>query len=297
VVSFATVLFDVGNMTLLPAVAPRDELAARNSLVSGTHATTQLGGPSLGGVLVQLLGAVPTLLVDAGSYLVSGALMRRLPPRQVLQPADRARMPDLIREGWQFVVRHPVMRPSMLAATAVNFVCGALMALTPVYLVRELHAPAALVGLLIATEGIGSLVGSAICSRVNRRLGSARAVVAASFASALLALLLPLATGAAGMALFPVGNAGFAAGVVIFSINTRTHRQTASPSELLSRVMATVRFVSWSAIPIGALGAGLAAAAFGVHAALWISAGLTFVPVLTTVLSPISGLRELDDPL
>ena len=297
VVSFASVLFDVGNMTLLPAVVPKEQLASRNSLVSGTHATTQLGGPSLGGVLVQLLGAVPTLLVDAISYLASGVLMSRLPARRVPQPADRTPMAEMIREGWHFVVRHPVMRPCLEVATVVNFVCGALMALTPVYLVRDLHASAAMVGLLMATEGIGSLVGAGLCTRANRRFGSAPTVVAASVTSAVFAALLPVAGGPIGMALFGVGNAGFAAGVVVFSINTRTHRQTASPPDLLSRVMATVRFVSWGAIPVGALAAGLAAAAFGVHVALWVTAALTVVPVATTVLSPIPGLHDLDDPM
>ena len=55
----------------------------------------------------------------------------------------------LIREGWWFVVRHPVMGPGMWTATAVNFVCGAQLAVYPLYLVRELHAPAVLVGLLL----------------------------------------------------------------------------------------------------------------------------------------------------
>jgi MFS family permease len=297
VVSFASVLFDVGNMTLLPAVVPKEELASRNSLVSGTHATTQLGGPSLGGVLVQLLGAVPTLLVDAASYLVSGILMGRLPARRVPQPAQRIPMAELIREGWHFVMRHPVMRPCLEVATVVNFICGALMALTPVYLVRNLGAPAALVGLLIATEGVGSLVGAAVCTRANRWIGSAPAVVAASVISAVSALLLPLVGDQAGMALFGLGNAGFAAGVVVFSINTRTHRQTASPPELLSRVMATVRFVSWGAIPLGALGAGLAAAVLGVHAALWVTCAAASIPAAITLLSPIPRLRELSDPV
>src|SRR5689334_20215974 len=49
---FATVLFDVANSTFMPRVVPREQLQARNSLMSGTHAVTQLGGPSLGGVAV-----------------------------------------------------------------------------------------------------------------------------------------------------------------------------------------------------------------------------------------------------
>ena len=294
-ISFANVLFDVGNMTLLPAVVPKEELNSRNSMMSATHATTQLGGPSLGGLLVQLLGAVPAVLVDAASYLVSAVLIGRLPRREVPQPAGRAPMRAMIREGWQFVARHPVMGPCTWAATAVNFASGALLALAPLYLVRELHTPAGLVGVLIASEGVGSLLGATLAPRLTRALGSARAILLASVVGAGFALLIPAGYGALGMLLFAVGGAGLAAGVVVFSINTRTYRQTESPPELLARVMSSVRFVSWGAIPVGSLAAGATASWLGVRPALWLTAAATFVPVALLALSPVRRLRNLDD--
>jgi MFS family permease len=293
--SFANVLFDVGNMTLLPTLVSKEELASRNSLMSGTYATTQLGGPSLGGLLVQLLGAVPAVLVDAVSYLVSGALIARLPRRRVPQPDTPTPMREMIRDGWRFVTRHPVMAPTMWEATAVNFVCGALLALTPLYLVRELHAAPGAVGLLIASDGVGSLVGAALATRISRRLGTARAMLLSDLVGSFLALLIPAGHGLAGMALFAIGNAGFAAGVVIGSVNTRTFRQTASPPELLSRVMATVRFVSWGAIPVGSLAAGAAATVLDVRSALWLTCLATFVPFAVFWWSPIRTLRDLPD--
>lgn len=293
VVGFANVLFDVGNMTLLPAIVPKEELSARNSLVSGTHATTQLGGPSLGGLLVQLLGAVPTVLVDAFTYLASGLLMARIPRRDVARSAVPTAVRTMIREGWHFVTRHRVMGPCMWAATSVNFVCGALLAVAPLYLVRELHAPPGLVGVLIATEGIGSLLGAALTPWVSRAIGSARAILLAGLFGASFALLMPLGSGATGMLLFAIGNAGFAAGVVVISINTRTYRQMESPPELLSRVMATVRFVSWGAIPVGALTAGAVATLIGVRPALWLTCAATCLPLVVLWASPVRSRRDL----
>lgn len=294
-VSFANVLFDVGSLTMLPTLVPREQLNARNSLVSATHATTELGGPSLGGVLVQVLGAVPAVVVDAVSYLVSAALIGRLPRRDVAQPAGRTPIAALIREGWHFVTRHPVMGPCMWAATAVNFVCGALLALIPLYLVRVLDAPPALVGVLMATEGFGALLGAALTPRLTRVVGSARSILLAGVVGAVFALLMPMGSGAMGMLLFGVGNAGFAAGVVVLSINTRTYRQTASPADLLSRVMATVRFVSWGAIPVGSLAAGGLATGIGVRPALWSVCAAAVLPVAILWLSPVRGHRDLED--
>jgi MFS family permease len=293
VIGFANVLFDVGNMTLLPAIVPKEELNRRNSLMSATHAVTQLGGPALGGVLVQLAGSVPAVLADAASYVVSAVLIGRLPHREVPRPAERAPVRTMIAEGWRFVARHPVMGPCTWAATAVNFACGALLALAPVYLVRDLQAPAGLVGVLIAGEGVGSLLGATLAPALTRVLGSARALLVAGVAGASFALLMPAGYGATGMALFAVGNAGFAAGVVVFSINTRTYRQVESPPELLARVMATVRFVSWGAIPVGSLVSGAAASWFGAREALWLTAAAAFVPVLVLLLSPVRRLRDL----
>lgn len=296
-VSFCTVLFDVSNSTFLPSIVPRQQLAGRNSLTSATHATTGLGGPSLGGLLVQTVGAVPALIADAVSYLLSALLLRSLPARQIERPEAWPRVTTMIREGWRFVVDHPVMRPSMICATTVNFVCGGLLALTPLYLVRGLQVSPLLVGLLLATEGLGSLVGAALTPTLVRRLGSGRAVRLASVTSAAAALLLPLATGHLGITLFALGNAAFAAGVVVFSICTRTHRQLASPPELLSRVMATVRFVSWGAIPVGSLTAGLIATTAGPRGALTafsLLATLTPTIVFSSKLRSLTTLEDLD---
>lgn len=295
VISLANVVFDVGTNTFLPTIVSREELTARNSLVSATHSATSLGGPSIGGLIVQLLGAVPTLLVDAASFLVSGALLRGLPRGSAAPPVDQPRMGPLIREGWRFVVRHPVLRTCMLGATADNFANGALMALIPVYLVRDLHASPALVGVLIAADGLGSLAGAALAPWLTARMGSARALMAAAFGGAALALLMPVGHGVAGMALFAVANIGFGVGVVVYSINARTHRMVASPPEMLSRVIATVRFVSWGAIPFGALLGGVVATGVGSRGALWVACLLTLVCPVLLWFSPVRRLRDLDD--
>ncbi|MFB7594057.1 MFS transporter [Streptomyces sp. NPDC056160] len=294
VVGLASVVFDVGNSTFLPSLVSKDELTARNSLTSGTRAATQLGGPSLGGVLVQVLGAAASVVVDAVSYVVSAVLMGTLP--QVAHPAQegpRRGMGEMIREGWRYVTRHPVIGPCAADATAVNFVCGGLMALTPVFLVDTLGAPPALVGALIATEGVGTLIGAALTPRIVARLGSGRALRWAALASPCFAALLPLAGHSGALGLFALGNGGFAGAVVVTSIVTRTYRQTATPPELLPRVMATVRFISWGAIPFGALAAGGAAALWGTRASLALLAVLSTVSPAVLLASPVRRMREL----
>lgn len=296
VVNLATVVFDVGNMTFIPSVVPKEELTRRNSLMSGTGSTVDLAGPGVGGLLVQLLGAVPTLIVDVVSYVFSAAIMRSLPrpprvPFRAAEPIGRQ-----IGEGWRFVVGHPIMRPCMTSATVINLVCGGITALAPVYLVRTLGASPGVVGLLLASEGVGALAGAAATPRAVARFGSARTSIVAVVLGVAFALLLPFGEGLLGMVLFTVGNAGLALTVVTFSITTRTHRQVASPPDLLGRVLATVRFVSWGAIPVGAFASGLVASATGsTRAALGVLVGILVLAPLVLVASPVRGLHELAD--
>jgi predicted MFS family arabinose efflux permease len=291
VISFANVIFDVANSTFLPEIVDRDQLQSRNSLSSGTSATTALGGPSLGGLIVQVAGAVPTLLVDAASYLVSAALMRTLPDRRAPRPASRPPVAGLIREGWSFVIRHPAMAPGMWAATAVNFVCGAQYALYPLYLVRTLGAPPGLVGVLLAADGVGTLLGAALTTRITNVTGTARGLIATGFVAAAGALIVPWGSYAG----FVIGNLLFSAGVVVLSVTTRTYRQIASPPELLSRVMATVRFVSWGAIPIGGLAGGALGGLIGARAALVAIGAVAVLAPLAWLSSPVRNVRDLHE--
>jgi predicted MFS family arabinose efflux permease len=293
VISFADVLFDVSSQTFLPEIVPADQLQARNSLNSGTYAVTQLGGPSLGGLIVQVLGAVPTLLVDAASYLISAVLLRSLPARRTERAVRPPPMAALIREGWRFVVRHPAIGPGMWAATAVNFVCGAQLALFPYYLVRELHAPPGLVGVLLAADGVGTLIGAAVTTRFTARLGTARGLIVAGFIGVAGACAIPLGTGVAAYATFVAGTLIFAASVVVLSVTARTYRMIASPPALLSRVIATVKFVSWGAIPVGGLTAGALAGGLGARATLLIFGAISVCAPLAWLLSPVGGLRDL----
>ncbi|MFE0174472.1 MFS transporter [Streptomyces sp. NPDC059002] len=294
ITSLATVLFDIGNSTFLPALVSKDELAARNSLISGTEAVSQTGAPSLGGLLIKAVGAANVLLIDSVSYLLSALTLWTLPERRPTAGTHESAW-RLIREGCAFVVRHPVMRPCMFWATASNFCTAALLALTPLYLVREAGASATVVGLVLAADGLGSLIGSLLATRLAARLGTARAMIVAGFAGGALALVMPLTTTPDNVHFFVIGNAGAAMAVVIGSIITRTHRQVESPPELLSRVMATVRFISWGVLPLGALVSGVLADAFGLRAALWIvCAGFVFTPFVL-VMSPVRNRRNLSE--
>ena len=75
-----------------PAIVDESKLTRRNSWMSGMYSTTQIGGPSLAGLLVQALGAAYALVVDAISYLASAVILSTLPEHQQARPEQ----PDMV---------------------------------------------------------------------------------------------------------------------------------------------------------------------------------------------------------
>lgn len=66
-----SVLFNVSSSTLFISLVPRERFIEANALENGSRAASYVSGPSVGGVLVQLLSAPATLVADAVSFLVS----------------------------------------------------------------------------------------------------------------------------------------------------------------------------------------------------------------------------------
>ena len=92
VVTFAagalSVLFTVSDGTLFMSIVEPDEYVDGQSLLYGSRALSLLGGPSVGGLLVQALSAPVAVLVDALSFLGSAVQLGSIRP--VEPPADGA---------------------------------------------------------------------------------------------------------------------------------------------------------------------------------------------------------------
>jgi hypothetical protein len=85
-------------------------------------------------------------------------------------------------------------------------------------------------------------------------------------------LLIPLAQRGAGLCLFVAGSGLMSFGIIVFNITAVSYRQALCPDHMLSRMNATMRFVSWGASPLGALLGGYLGTRFGLRPTLWITA-------------------------
>ena len=162
-------------------------------------------------------------------------------------------------------------------------------------LFRSLGLSPMLLGLGIATGGVGALTGSLLAQPMARRLGVGPAICAAGALSALgtMIVLLAPANPVGGMACLVISQfLGDAFGVVPLILATSL-RQVVLPTSVLGRVGATFRVAGGGAAVAGALIGGALGQALGLREALLIAiAGLMIGPVLG-LLSPLRAVKEM----
>src|SRR6202042_1123307 len=113
-----SILFNVSDATLFVALVPEDQYVEGNSLVFASRALSFVGGPSLGGLLVQLLSAPLAIAADALSFLGSALLLHRTGRAE--PPTEPGRGGSAMA-GARFIKGSGLIRASLLAAATINF--------------------------------------------------------------------------------------------------------------------------------------------------------------------------------
>ena len=143
-----TVLFGVSDASLFVAIVPRERYVEANSLLNGSRAFSLVAGPSLSGLLVQAFSAPGALLLDAFSFLGSGAAGADSPGRAAAGSRTRR------RTGGAWVARSPVVRATLLATATINFFNFVFFALFILYATRALDVSPATLGLVLGAGAV-----------------------------------------------------------------------------------------------------------------------------------------------
>lgn len=292
VIGTATVFFDVAYQSYLPDIIAAEDLAEGNAKLEVARSGSRVAGPALGGWLIGLLRGPGALCLDAFSFLYSAVMVWRIPatvpaaPTVPSAPAAEARPPHALRreigEGLRFVRRHRLLAPIAATAALLNLSYAMASALLVTYASRELGFSAGRIGLVMGLASAGLVAGALAARHAARRLGAGASIVAGALLAGAGPCLLPLSGYAAPETLLACGLFVQSFGVVLFNVNQVSMRQAVTPRPLMGRMNATVRFVTWGALPLGALCGGALAGVAGIHTALWISA-LAGVPAFLAV--------------
>ena len=292
----ATVFFDVGYQSYLPSLVDRDQIVDGNSKLEASRAVAQVAGPGLTGVLVRFLGAPALIAVDAVTFLLSAFFIRRVrTPDVVPDRAARRPLRAEIAEGLSFVVRHPLLRRMVACTGLANLAGSCTGALLVLYAVRDLELSESVVGLVFSAGAVGGLVGALAAARIARAVGEGRTIPLAALAFAAAGVTVPLASVGPAVPVLLGGWFLESFAVIVYNVTQVSFRQRLCPPGLLGRMNASVRFLVFGTMPVGAFLGGVLATAVGVVPALWTAVAVSFLAAVPVLASPLLRMRDLPD--
>lgn len=173
VVAFALGAFSApyfaAQKVIVPELLGEDEerVTDANALFQAANRTTILLGPVLAGVLIGVIGATSVLVVDAATYVVSVLLVTVfVPQRAAVEQEPEHRQ---IRAGLRFLAHDPLLRVWWPAFALGDAAWTAFFVTLPVLVLERFGHHPAIVGWLIASFGIGALIGNMISFRYLTR--------------------------------------------------------------------------------------------------------------------------------
>lgn len=292
-----SVFFSPAYGAYLPSLLDKDDLPEGNAKLQGSSQAAVVAGSSAGGGLIQIFGPILGMILDAATFVVSFICLlgiKKREPRETTKPEPRTTtLRQEIAQGIRFVVRDPYLRVLTGGAAVDNLLLAGGHALLVVFLVRTLDLHPTVVGVLMAFDCLGGVLGATVANKLAKKIGTARALLTWSLVTTPFGLLIPLATGGTGVALFAAGLLIPSIGIVANNIIGGSFRQAYCPPDMLGRVATSGSFVSFSLIPLGALGGGFLGQAIGVREALFIVLGLGCVGKLILLIGPLKSTRDL----
>jgi len=287
-------LFDTAAQSILPSIVEKDQLAAANGRLYGVELVmNQFVGPPLGGLIIGLsvplaLGgsAIGYALAAIGLTLVVGKFrpVRTGPPTRLT--AD-------IAEGMRYLWRSRVLLTLAVMVGVMNLSFTAAGAVFVLYAVSPgpmgLSAPE--FGVLLTTFAAGSVVGSFIAARLERRFGRVPLLFACVLLTSLAAAVPAFTTNAIAIGASFVLSGMF---VVVWNVITVSLRQRIVPDHLLGRLNSAYRLFAWGTQPIGALLGGVIGEVFGLRAVFLLAAIVGLSLILTRAIITEKALAEAE---
>lgn len=278
---------------MLPVVAARSGMSRErgNALfTSAEHLGYLLGAPAAG-LLIALAGTGGALLVTVAAFGASALLVGlviRLPAAHT--DAAASERPSL-KQALAVVWRDPALRALVIFPAASTVLIGPLVPiLLPVYAATVYSDPVVL-GVLVASYGLGGLGGTMLFGIVGARVRRRRAWLSVAAAW-------PIMYGAMATQPPPVMTAAIVAAIGVMAgylvPMMATIRQERSPAELLPRIIAVSTGLYPVVTPISVLVAGILLDLAGTGGTLAIMTAGTVVLGFAELSS--RGIRAFDEP-
>ncbi|WP_238176686.1 MFS transporter [Kribbella albertanoniae] len=293
----ADVVFSAGYATFFVRLVAREQYLEANSKFSATRSLSFMGGPAIGGALMQWLTAPIAMIVDAASFAFSAFQLSRV--KADPGPADDD-VPEpfltRVRSGMRYVLTHPYLKGSLGCATTVNFFTMMSSALIVLYASRELSLPAGTIGLAFGIGAAGGLLGAIAATPLSRIFGAGPVVAAGTIVFPGGIAIAVLADGPLWARAATLAAAEFvmAFAVMCFDVPLNAIQAAVVDDNLRSRVYGAFSSINYGVRPLGAVVGGFLGTWIGVRETILVSATGGLFAVLWLIRSPILKTRDLE---
>jgi len=290
-----SVLFMVSYGALFVSLVPRERYLEGTAILNGSRALSLVGGPSLGGVLVQTLSAPFAIAADAASFLASAFFLGRIRP---VEPPAAAGERGQVFAGARFIIDSRIIRAALAAGATFNFFNYMFSALFVLYATRALNVRPVMLGAVLGAGAVGAVFGSTITGSLSRRIGIGPTYILGCVLFPLPLVLVPAAAGPAllVLAFLFVARFGSGLGVMVLDISIGSIFAALIPHHLRARVSGAFNVVNYGVRPLGSLAGGLLGAAIGLRPTLWVATIGAVAGFLWLLPSPMPRLRTLEAP-
>ena len=297
VLVFLGALLDTPGGTARAALLP--ELAAQAGMpieraTSLTHVIergARLVGAPLAGLLIGIIGTANVLWLDAASFFVSAVIIGLMiaAPKFVQKEESSGKYFDELREGLRFIAHDSLILSIVVMVMLTNFLDAIFGGVVqPVY-VKEVYGSALNLGLLIAANGGGAVIGGLIFAAIGHRLPRHATFVAAFVWTGIrywfYALYPPV-----WVLIVVTLIASIGAGPLNPIIGAIEFERI--PPNMRGRVFGAITAGAWIAMPLGMLLGGILTERFGTLV-MMIALAITFL--LTTLsMAFIPAMKEMN---
>jgi len=291
------VVFDVADQSYLPVLLPSDRLVDANGKLSSTETFADAIGPTLGGALAGLVGTARAIGADSVSYAASVTSLLLIRARESSggpgKGAPRVSFRAAMTEGLRYVIGDAILRRIAVSTATANLGISLVTSIEVLFLFRSLHSSPTQIGLVLGLGTLGGVGGSLVARRLADAVGTARIMWVALVVPAPLVFLMPLAQSGWGVLAYAAGWAAFQGSGAVYNTAQVSYRQAVCPPELRGRMNASIRWVVYGTMPLGALLGGGLGTWFGLRSALWVGASVMALTGVWLVTSPLRGMRDV----
>ena len=298
-----TVFFDISNQSFLPEILSKDQLIEGNSKLATSYTTSQMIGPTVAGFLVKIFSGPIAILLDSISYLLSSIFIYKIKIPKLKAPLTKKEAPTRIyaevKEGLRFVFKNKYLKPIAISMSMANMfdLFGMIQTILPIYILSTLNLSSFEYGIILSLGNLGAILGTFINKALINKFSLGKVLTISSILPGVSLLILPFTSGEYAMYIIALSLSLASLNVAIFNINQISLRQSITPLPMMGRMNATIRFIIWGTIPIGAFLGGFLGEKIGIRNTLLVASIGSIVSSVPILLSKNTSLKSLKDTL